>query len=427
MRFIVLALWLIASPVLSSTYTFELNSVRVQDVIKAVVEDISGDSLVISPEVLDEKRLVSFIVKKVTAEQATRHLIRVLDGLGYGMIKISGVWHVAPSKDPASEVFIYFPQHKSTSYLLDLINGVVPGVKSATARAVQEPVQPVQQSMQQPVQQNRAAQSPGARYENRETGTNVTSMIGKNAKETIVLTVPADKHALVRSLLEQVDIPSPEVEIKAMVVEVQRGKTEVNALDFFASIASGQLGIEFVGGADSKRGVSVSFSSARLLWSAIEKDQRFKVLTSPKLRVKSGAVARFSVGAEVPVLGAVSYQQSGQAVQSVEYKQSGIILDLAPEIRKSRAEISIRQQLSNFVATSTGVNNSPTLLKRELTTVVVAGQGDLILLGGLNESKESDDSAGLFFLPSFLRSKGAENSSTEIVMLLYVEKLGVDI
>ena len=52
-------------------------------------------------------------------------------------------------------------------------------------------------------------------------------------------------------------------------------------------------------------------------------------------------------------------------------------------------DLKIQQQLSNFVTTETGVNNSPTLIKRDVTTEVSLADGDIILLGGLAGTEET--------------------------------------
>ena len=118
--------------------------------------------------------------------------------------------------------------------------------------------------------------------------------------------------------------------------------------------------------------------------SALATDSRFKVVSSPSIRVRSGSSARFSVGQEVPVLGAVSYPGSGQQpIQSVEYRPSGVIFELTPQVRDATVDCSLSQQVSNFVNTTTGVNNSPTLIKRELKTDVSLADGDVIVLGDM--------------------------------------------
>ena len=97
------------------------------------------------------------------------------------------------------------------------------------------------------------------------------------------------------------------------------------------------------------------------LYELFRTDSRFHVVSSPRLRVSNGAKAAFSVGAEVPVLGQVSYSDN-KPVQSIEYRSSGVILSVQPEIRQDLIELNIDQQISNFAKTETGVNNSPTLI-----------------------------------------------------------------
>jgi type II secretory pathway component GspD/PulD (secretin) len=139
--------------------------------------------------------------------------------------------------------------------------------------------------------------------------------------------------------------------------------------------------------------------------------------------VKNRQKGSFSVGADVPILGQVSYQNNGQAVQSVEYKPSGVILDLTPVFNENNIELTIHHQISNFIKTTNGVNNSPTLIKRELTTVVNSKFEDVILLGGLSETKDTKSNSGLPFLPDFLKSKSSDISKSDILLLLHVTKI----
>jgi type II secretory pathway component GspD/PulD (secretin) len=72
------------------------------------------------------------------------------------------------------------------------------------------------------------------------------------------------------------------------------------------------------------------------------------------LRIKSGGKARFMAGQEVPTLGSISYPSSGQSVQSVDYRSSGVILEIQPDIRENAIELNVNQQISDFTSTSTG-------------------------------------------------------------------------
>ena len=50
-------------------------------------------------------------------------------------------------------------------------------------------------------------------------------------------------------------------------------------------------------------------------------------------------------------------------------------------------DLTVGQQLSNFVTTQTGVNNSPTLTKREVRTSLSVADGDIVIIGGLAENR----------------------------------------
>lgn len=79
------------------------------------------------------------------------------------------------------------------------------------------------------------------------------------------------------------------------------------------------------------------------------------------------------------MLGALSLPQgSGRAVQSVEYRSSGLIFRAT--VRDAVIEMVIRQQLSDFIKTATNVNSSPTLTKGDLKTKMDLQDGDVIVL-----------------------------------------------
>ncbi len=49
--------------------------------------------------------------------------------------------------------------------------------------------------------------------------------------------------------------------------------------------------------------------------------------------------------------------------------------------------------------------------------------GDVIVLGVLNENKEDSAESGLPFLPSFLRSNSKNQSKSEILLILQVTRI----
>ena len=101
-----------------------------------------------------------------------------------------------------------------------------------------------------------------------------------------------------------------------------------------------------------------------------------------------------------------------------------MIFDIQPTIKSNAIDLKINQQLSNFVKTDTGVNQSPTLIKRDIVTDVTLKSGDIVVLGGLAENKLTEGETGFSFLPKgFLTGKSKSNTKTDIVILLQVKMI----
>lgn len=391
--------------------SFSLYGVALPDLARVVVDDVAGASLIVSPEVVEDRGLLDFALKNASTETALVALERVVRGRGYELVRVGSVFYLEKPRPVDDDVLVYLPKYRGASYLADLVGGIIPRNAIVNQRMIGQPGN---------------VQGTAAGMNTFETGTNVNSLLDKGDKDTLVIKGTPRDLAKVRKMLAEVDRPVPEMLLKAVVLEVQTGGVEGSAVSLLANLMSkgiGSASASWKGGTSSENNVTLKIGGIEAVWSAISSDSRFKIVSAPQVRVKSGSSARFSVGSETPVLGAVNYQGNGQSVQSVEYKPSGVILELKPEIRGELAELKVFQQLSSFAKTETGVNNSPTLLKRELSTSVVVSQNDVVLLGGLDEEKTLETSSGFFFLPSFLRSKSADKGRSEIVLMLYVERV----
>lgn len=97
-------------------------------------------------------------------------------------------------------------------------------------------------------------------------------------------------------------------------------------------------------------------------------------------------------------MASVTHTDNNKSVQSIEYRSSGVIFTVKPLITQNIITLDINQQLSNFVKTETGVNNFPTLIKREVNTNIYLNDGDIVVLGGLTDSKDSNAKTGVSFL-----------------------------
>ena len=177
----------------------------------------------------------------------------------------------------------------------------------------------------------------------------------------------------IKSVLKSVDTPSREVVVTGYVFEVQDIAKEGSGINLLAKLLSGKLGINIGYKQNYENFITVN---------------------------------------------------AGNPVQAIEYRSSGVIFDIQPTIKSNAIDLKINQQLSNFVKTETGVNQSPTLIKRDIVTDVTVKSGDVIVLGGLAENKLTEGETGFSFLPKgVLTGKSKSNTKTDIVILLQVKMI----
>lgn len=386
---------------------FDFRGINVAQVVQLIYSEALKDAYVIDPDVLTDQRSVSFRYDGSKGD-IRLFIASFFDSLGLVVTRRGSVDYVSrklvvPPVVEDMEVFVYRSRFRDGSYLTDILAPLFKG--SFTAKRTVHAA-PGDMSSQKAVPPGSAAASID------------------HQTDTLVFSGSASEVAKLKKVLPQVDNALGEVMVRAVLYEVSSNGKDGSAFSLALSLLGGKFSVGT--GAVNPLDSFIRFKNQTIdaVFSALSSDSRFKVVSTPSLRVRSGGTGRFTVGQDVPVLGAIVYPGNGQApVQSVEYRSSGVIFDLQPQVHESVVDLNVSQQVSNFVATDTGVNNSPTLIKRELKTLLSLADGDVVVLGGLAENKESQGSNGLSFMPMLFRSKNAENSKSEILLILQLTKV----
>ncbi|HFO8064334.1 TPA: type II secretion system protein GspD, partial [Escherichia coli] len=228
----------------------------------------------------------------------------------------------------------------------------------------------------------------------------------------------------IEKILPRIDVPAEQVTVSGYVLEVQTTDRNATGLQIIADLFRNKLGMSVGARLDGGNSFTLNVGGLNAFYSLIKEDSRFNVVSNPRLTVLSGSKSQFTVGQEVPVLDSVSYQgSSGTPVQSVTYRNSGAIFTVTPVVLDGLITLDISQQLSDFVKTTTGVNSSPTLTKREISTKVDVKDGELLVLGGLASSKLTQSRTGFSFLPGFT-GKSDEDNRTDIIVVLQARRVG---
>jgi len=404
----------------------QLDSVPLAEVVTVLFRDILGTPYALTPEVGADRRPVSVRIDTDRA-QARSVVMAYLRVFGLRVVSAGGVDNVfkvggvkiqpgttesvvpvAPlavdgeprpparsgngSKNlnaapPVREIAVaYRPKYRSPAYLAGVVASLIPAVEFG--------------------------RTPGDEPRLTQISQPVDVLTFKGPEKDV-----EDAKAIIREM----DVPETALTVRATVYEVQTGKSHSSALGVALSVLGGRFSVG-TGSPSSPLETFARISTGRFdaVISALSRDNRFRVVTSPSVMARSGTQAVLNSGQQVPTLGAVSYPGSGAPpVQSVQYRDSGVILKVTPTAYRKVIDLVLEQEVSSFVRTDTGVSASPTLLKRSLTSRVSVEPGQVIVVGGLTDTKDQASRSGLFGL---FPQRSTEKSQTELLLLLQVDK-----
>jgi type II secretory pathway component GspD/PulD (secretin) len=384
----------------------DLRFVPVAQVIDLIYADMLQIAYVIAPEVLADARPVSFRFDR--REGDIRPFMKsFLSSLGYTVSTRDSVDYISKASsadDTSKDSYIYEPRYRNADYLSRIVQPLFSG-RFSTNREISAP------------DQGRMTRSAPAG--------SAASMIDQSS-DTLLFVGTASEIASLKKLLPQIDTPVGQVAVRAWVYEVSNQSDSNSAFQLAVKLFGGRVGASLGTGAVGAGAGTIRLSAGGLeaAVSALNSDSRFRVVTSPNLRVRSGQQARLNVGQSVPVVGAVSYpSSSGAMVQSVQYQDAGVIFQVQPTVRSASIDLSVVEEISDFVKTTTGVNNSPTKNTRKLESSFSLDDGDAVLIGGLSQEKSTRLESGFSFLPSWMNGHGIGSGRTEILLLLQVQRL----
>lgn len=422
-------LWVALAIGLASSAQAQLNDLRfdrveVYDLARVVLGEILKRPFVVDPGLLSSGHSTSVDLVGGSREQVEGLLIEVLRQAGYGLREVGGVWTVEKLRDAriGQKVWSYRPKYRAVSYLENGVRafafrGRFAGITSVAGPVALQAPGGVALGPGQTVPAGSAASSGPAQTTQITPGGGIAA----GSADVLIYQGPDDELAMVQELVSALDVAPVDVVIRATVFEVQTAKSDSSAVSLALGLLGGHLSAS-VGAISGTPTIALKAGGFDAAVAFLAQDSRFKLVSTPSLRITSGESGRVTVGADVPVLGAVTIPANGAApVQSVNYQASGVSLDVHPVVLGSLVKLTLTQEVSNFTATDNGVNNSPTLLKRSLRSVISLSGNEAVLLGGLDETSRTGAKSAFSFLPAWPWSSSSSETRTELVLMLQAQ------
>jgi general secretion pathway protein D len=268
-----------------------------------------------------------------------------------------------------------------------------------------------------------------------QSGTNSTAGAATNIKidgitvmiqpdsvtNSLIVTAPDHLYNDIRSIVEKLDVRRAQVYVEAMIAEVNVSKAGEFGIQWAVagSAASGITGgvvSSLSGGSNSIAAISNSLisktpsvpegfnvglfngdptkggASLGALASAIERSGDGNVLSTPNLQTLDNEEARIVVGQNIPIITGTQAATGSNPnpFTTVERRDIGIKLKIKPQISEGGAiTLTVAQEVSSI---DTSVNTGSTGIATKVRTIetkVLVDDGQIIVLGGLIEDRQT--------------------------------------
>ena len=265
------------------------------------------------------------------------------------------------------------------------------------------------------------------------------------ADNSLLVYASAEGYRVIERAVQQIDRPRAQVAIDVTIAEVTLNDQLNYGVQYYLAnhINMFSGGVTNTGQALANTDTSSGFNvivgktaTPHVILSALHQLTDVRILSNPSLVVVDNQEATLEVGDQVPVsTGSATVLSTNNAVvNTIDYKNTGIILDVIPRVSPDNTvQLDISQEISNVVdSTATSTSNSasisnaptPTISERKVKSQITVANDQMVLLAGLvaeTQTKSRDGVPILDQLPivgAAFGNTGKQLQRTELIILI---------
>ncbi len=197
-------------------------------------------------------------------------------------------------------------------------------------------------------------------------------------------------------LLEELDTQPVQILIEAQILEVKLDRTETYGVDwkklFTPGGGTGIVGTAGLAAPASGFFYSVVNPSVEIALGALSKKGRVRTLSTPKLMALEHQEAEVVIGDRIGYKELTTSGNGNQQTETIKFLDSGVILRVTPFVDRSG---KIMMQIHPEVSNATVTDGIPSLKTTEVTTQLLAADGETIFIGGLIKNNTSNSRKGI--------------------------------
>lgn len=236
----------------------------------------------------------------------------------------------------------------------------------------------------------------------------------------------------IQEALKRIDIMPMQVQVEASIMEVTLSDEMSNGLQWYLTQNGntfGELGVGKFGANVTPSGFSFTLAGGsngiKGFIHALAKESKVKVISSPSVLVLDNQTAEIRVGDQQPIkTGSVSTDGTVSSIQSIQYKDTGVALNVTPHVNSNGlVKMDVQQDITD-VGEIDSATGQRTFLKRNIKSNIAVQSGETIVLGGLIRDNHTEGNSGVPVLKNLPVIGSAFNGSsksgkrTELLVLI---------
>jgi general secretion pathway protein D len=245
------------------------------------------------------------------------------------------------------------------------------------------------------------------------------------------------QYRIIKTALEQLDQEATQIIIEASIIEVTLTDNLQYGLEWtfnneigndregtglLTSVASDALSLPSVQGFSYS--VVNSAGDIKAVLTALAEDKLLNVISTPSVMVLDNHDAYIHVGDQVPVQSSTTQTDGGNTIQSIEYKDTGVQLNVRPSVNAGGLVTMQIEQSVTDVGEIDLATRQRSFNERSIMSRVAVRSHESVVLGGLIRENASSSESGIPFLHTLpligplFGSTVKEDRRTELLVII---------
>ncbi|MDH5179737.1 MAG: type II secretion system secretin GspD [Gammaproteobacteria bacterium] len=310
-----------------------------------------------------------------------------------------------PEVGEGNRLYVYQVRHSNAealaATLMELFSGKTGGPATDKVETLAPGAQPVTLNLVQNTAT--AQQNPPTAVQQAEPQktavSNVRIIPAGDSNSLLIMSTPGE-FARIEEALELLDIPPLQVLIEVSIMDIRLSDDLSYGMQWFFN-DSGKFNTQTTVGDNLNFPQTFSYSAVKQtgnvsgLIGMLASEGKVNVLSSPSILVKNNEKASIRVGDQQPINTAIVGTDGKFIATSVQFKDTGVILEIKPTVNTSgTVNVDISQEVTDIgdIDDATGQR---AFLRRSLKSAVSVADGETIVLGGLIRSNKAETNSGV--------------------------------